>query len=142
MMEYFDLSQILEEVEKLNSKDGENRRRHILVVDDDVRVLRLLKVHLQDYDVATAINGKLALKFLENKTTDLILLDYEMPGENGPEVLKKLRANEKTKDIPVIFLTGVADSEKIQEVLLMKPEGYLLKPINKVKLLETIKKFL
>ena len=46
-MEYFDLSQILEEVEKLNSKDGENRRRHILVVDDDVRVLRLLKVHLQ-----------------------------------------------------------------------------------------------
>lgn len=141
-MEYFDLSQILEEVEKLNSKDGENRRRHILVVDDDVRVLRLLKVHLQDYDVATAINGKLALKFLENKTTDLILLDYEMPGENGPEVLKKLRANEKTKDIPVIFLTGVADSEKIQEVLLMKPEGYLLKPINKVKLLETIKKFL
>lgn len=116
-MEYFDLSQILEEVEKLNSKDGEIRRRHILVVDDDVRVLRLLKVHLQDYDVATAINGKLALKFLENKTTDLILLDYEMPGENGPEVLKKLRANEKTKDIPVIFLTGVADSEKIQEVL-------------------------
>ena len=141
-MEYFDLSQILEEVEKLNSKDGEIRRRHILVVDDDVRVLRLLKVHLQDYDVATAINGKLALKFLENKTTDLIILDYEMPGENGPEVLKKLRANEKTKDIPVIFLTGVADSEKIQEVLLMKPEGYLLKPINKVKLLETIKKFL
>ena len=141
-MEYFDLSQILEEVEKLNSKDGENRRRHILVVDDDVRVLRLLKVHLQDYDVATAINGKLALKFLENKTTDLILLDYEMPGENGPEVLKKLRANGKIKDIPVIFLTGVADSEKIQEVLLMKPEGYLLKPINKVKLLETIKKFL
>ena len=141
-MEYFDLSQILEEVEKLNSKDGEIRRRHILVVDDDVRVLRLLKVHLQDYDVATAINGKLALKFLENKTTDLILLDYEMPGENGPEVLKKLRANGKTKDIPVIFLTGVADSEKIQEVLLMKPEGYLLKPINKVKLLETIKKFL
>ena len=141
-MEYFDLSQILEEVEKLNSKDGEIRRRHILVVDDDVRVLRLLKVHLQDYDVATAINGKLALKFLENKTTDLILLDYEMPGENGPEVLKKLRANGKIKDIPVIFLTGVADSEKIQEVLLMKPEGYLLKPINKVKLLETIKKFL
>lgn len=141
-MEYFDLSQILEEVEKLNSKDGEVRRKHILVVDDDVRILRLLKVHLQDYDVATAINGKLALKFLETKTTDLILLDYEMPVENGPEVLKKLRANAKTKDIPVIFLTGVADSDKVQEVLLMKPEGYLLKPINKAKLIETIQKFI
>lgn len=140
-MEIFDLSQVLEEVERLKSKDGEIRRKHILVVDDDVRILKMLKVHLQDYDVATAISGKLALKFLETKTTDLILLDYEMPGEKGPEVLKKLRDNDKTKDIPVIFLTGVAEKDKIEEVLLMQPQGYLLKPINRTKLLETIKKF-
>ena len=140
-MEIFDLSQVLEEVERLKSKDGEIRRKHILVVDDDVRILKMLKVHLQDYDVATAISGKLALKFLETKTTDLILLDYEMPGEKGPEVLKKLRDNDKTKDIPVIFLTGVAEKDKIEEVLLMQPQGYLLKPINRTKLLETIEKF-
>ena len=60
------------------------RRKHILVVDDDPMMLKLIKEHLhQDYDIATAINGKVALKFLENKKTDLILLDYEMPLENG-----------------------------------------------------------
>lgn len=137
-MEHFDLKQVIGEIEKIKAED--ERKRHILVVDDDVRILRFLKAYLREYDVATAVNGSQAMRFLEKRTTDLILLDYEMPVENGPEVLKKLRANERTKDIPVVFLTGVADSDKIQEVLLMKPQGYLLKPINRVKLMEIIKK--
>lgn len=137
-MEHFDLKQVIGEIEKIKAED--ERKRHILVVDDDVRTLRFLKAYLRDYEVATAVNGSQAMKFLETKKTDLILLDYKMPVENGPEVLKKLRANERTKDIPVVFLTGVADSDKIQEVLLMKPQGYLLKPINRVKLMEIIKK--
>ncbi len=137
-MEHFDLKQVIGEIEKIKAED--ERKRHILVVDDDVRILRFLKAYLREYDVATAVNGSQAMKFLETKKTDLILLDYKMPVENGPEVLKKLRANERTKDIPVVFLTGVADSDKIQEVLLMKPQGYLLKPINRVKLMEIIKK--
>lgn len=137
-MEHFDLKQVIGEIEKIKAED--ERKRHILVVDDDVRTLRFLKAYLRDYEVATAVNGSQAMKFLETKKTDLILLDYKMPVENGPEVLKKLRANERTKDIPVVFLTGVADSDKIQEVLLMKPQGYLLKPINRGKLMEIIKK--
>lgn len=137
-MEHFDLKQVIGEIEKMKAED--ERKRHILVVDDDVRILRFLKAYLREYDVATAVNGSQAMKFLETKKTDLILLDYEMPVENGPEVLKKLRENERTKEIPVVFLTGVADSDKIQEVLLMKPQGYLLKPINRGKLMEIIKK--
>ena len=89
--------------------------------------------------MATAKSGKVAMKFLETKTTDLVLLDYEMPEEKGPEVLSKIRANIKTKDLPVIFLTGVTEKEKIQEVLSMKPQGYLLKPISMMKLSATIK---
>lgn len=116
-----------------------DRRKHILVVDDDPVMLKVLKEHLHDeYDVATAINGKVALKFLENKKTDLILLDYEMPVENGAAVLEKLRANESTSKLPVIFLTGVTDREKITKVLSMKPQGYLLKPIDKDKLFDSI----
>lgn len=88
--------------------------------------------------MATAVSGKIALNFLKNRKTDLILLDYEMPVENGPEVLKKLRENEETKDIPVVFLTGINDREKIQKVLAMKPQGYLLKPIEYDKLIQTI----
>ena len=88
--------------------------------------------------MATAISGKLAFTFLEKKHTDLILLDYEMPIINGGEVLKKLRENPATKDIPVVFLTGVSNRSTIQEVLAMKPQGYLLKPIDSEKLFKVI----
>ena len=119
--------------------DADSVRKHILVVDDDIRMLKLLKEHLHtQYDVATALNGKIAMKFLETKKTDLILLDYEMPEEKGPDVLAKLRANESTKDVPVIFLTGVTERDKIASALVHKPQGYLLKPINRDKLMDTI----
>ncbi|MCI9417607.1 MAG: response regulator [Eubacterium sp.] len=117
----------------------EVKRKHILVVDDSPIMLKTLKEHLRDtYDIATAVSGKVAMKFLERKKTDLILLDYEMPEESGPVVLEKLRANQNTKDIPVIFLTGVTDSGKIKEALVLKPQGYLLKPIDHGKLIESI----
>lgn len=120
--------------------EEEKRRKHILVVDDDSSVLKLIKGFLSEhYDVATAINGKVALKFLETKSTDLVLLDYEMPEENGAAVLRKLRKQEKNKDLPVVFLTGVTDKDKIREVLSMKPQGYLLKPIDMERLSTTIK---
>lgn len=119
--------------------DADSVRKHILVVDDDIRMLKLLKEHLHtQYDVATALNGKIAMKFLETKKTDLILLDYEMPEEKGPDVLAKLRANESTKDVPVIFLTGVTERDKIASALVHKPQGYLLKPIDRNKLMDTI----
>ena len=119
------------------------RRRHILVVDDDSLMLKTVKRHLEEeYDVATALSGQLAIRFLAKKQTDLILLDYEMPGETGPEVLQRLRDNERTKDIPVVFLTGIADENKIRKVLVMKPQGYLLKPINHEKLHALIHKIL
>ena len=131
------------EEEKKRLAEERARRRHILVVDDDSNMLKLIKEQLvEDYDVATAINGKIALKFLEKKTTDLILLDYEMPVETGPMVLEKLRENDATKDIPVIFLTGISDRNKIKQVLSMKPQGYLLKPIDHEKLMNTLKKVL
>lgn len=117
----------------------EKRRKHILIVDDDSSVLKLIKGYLSEkYDVATAISGKVAMKFLETRRTDLVLLDYEMPGENGPAVLGKIRSDEHIKNLPVVFLTGVTDKEKIQEVLAMKPQGYLLKPINAERLFASI----
>lgn len=128
---------ILSQVEEAKE---EIRKKHILIVDDDSRVLRLLQSYLSGrYELATAINGKVALKFLEKKETDLVLLDYEMPTENGAAVLEKIRANEKTKDLPVVFLTGVTEKNKIREVLALKPQGYLLKPVDMDKLSSTIK---
>ena len=82
------------------------------------------------------------MKFLETRRTDLILLDYRMPGENGAEVLNQIRSHEKWRNLPVVFLTGVSDREMIQEVLRMKPNGYLLKPIDMKRLSATIAEIL
>ena len=118
-------------------------KKHILVVDDDARMLKTIKGHLHDnYDVATAINGKLAKKFLEKKTTDLILLDYLMPEQDGPSVLRELHENPKTKDIPVVFLTGMTEKDKIREALVEKPQGYLVKPVDRNKLIATVESIL
>lgn len=136
-----DLDALLDFGELEAERQEENVRRHVLVVDDDPLMLRVIKGHLhEDYDVATAVSGKVAFRFLEKKKTDLILLDYKMPEEDGPAVLEKLRANDATKDIPVVFLTGISEKEKIQKALVMKPQGYLLKPIERDKLLDTIKR--
>ena len=63
-----------------------------------------------------------------------------MPEENGTVILEQLHQNEATKDIPVVFLTGVTEREKIQKALALKPQGYLLKPIDQDKLITTIEK--
>lgn len=115
-------------------------KKHILVVDDDIIMLKLIKEHLHEkYNVALANNGVTALKFLQTKTTDLIILDYEMPGMNGPEVLSNIRQDKRLLNIPVVFLTGTKDKEKVQNALMLKPQGYLLKPIEKDKLMGMIR---
>ena len=131
------------EIQEIMEKDRQAAlaqiKKRILVVDDDIRMLKIIKEQLHDdYEVATALNGKLALKFLANKPVDLILLDYEMPEENGPTVLNKIRENNDWAEIPVLFLTGVTERDKIQNALSLKPQGYLLKPIDHEKLKETI----
>ena len=125
--------------EQRENKEGVPVKKHVLVVDDDPMMLKLIKEQLKDnYSVATAISGSIALNFLESKKTDMIILDYEMPGENGADVLKQIRENEATSNLPVVFLTGITDRDKIQKVLRFKPQGYLLKPIERDKLIQTI----
>lgn len=131
------------EEEQRREKASESQLKRILVVDDDPVMLKTARKHIGDrYEVASAISGKLALKYLETRSVDLILLDYEMPGENGADVLAKLRENEQTSHIPVVFLTGISERSKIQQVLSMKPQGYLLKPIKHDILLSTIEEAL
>ena len=130
-----------DELERLLMEQLEEQevRKHVLVVDDDVRMLKVIKEHLHEkYDVATAVSGKLALRFLEKKKTDLVILDYEMPGEDGASVLAQIREAGETKNLPVIFLTGVTDKDRIAKILGLKPQGYLLKPIEKEKLLDAV----
>lgn len=134
-------NQIAEEVATAQPAEPEEKR--VLVIDDDTLMLSLIKSELKDhYNVATAISGKIGMKFLERKSADLILLDYEMPEEDGAQVLAKLRDNPKTANIPVIFLTGINEREKIKKVLAMKPQGYLLKPIECEQLVKSIQEII
>lgn len=124
-------------------EDIEMGPKRILIIDDDPQMLKTIKALLDGkYEIATAINGSLGRRFLEKKPVDLILLDYEMPKEDGPEVLKTLREDPEWKSIPVIFLTGINDVSKISKALALKPQGYLLKPIDQAKLIETIQEAL
>ena len=116
-------------------------RKHILVIDDDPLMLKVIKDYLhENYEVAAAKSGSVAYKFLEKKSTDLILLDYEMPDEKGPDVLKKIREIPGRASIPVIFLTGVKDKERLVEIVKVKPQGYLNKPVERQALYDMIAK--
>lgn len=116
-----------------------DERKSILVVDDDVRMLNFIKIYLQQlYEVIVVPSGKLALKFLSRKHADLVLLDYLMPDMDGPQVLKWIREESSCPDIPVIFLTGVSDREKVLRGLTYNPKGYLLKPVTRNDLLDRV----
>jgi CheY-like chemotaxis protein len=90
------------------------------------------------YDVVLANSGRKALEIIAMENPDVILLDYEMPLMKGPETMRHIREKRGFENIPIIFLTGVNDRAQITAALALKPAGYLLKPVNKEKLFNTV----
>ena len=82
-----------------------------------------------------------AITFLFKRKVDLILLDYEMPVTTGPQVLRMLRSEPETAQIPIVFLTGIGDAESVKQVIALKPDGYLLKSTPRPELLNWLKLF-
>lgn len=113
----------------------------ILTIDDEEHILELLKFTLEKsgYKVVQAQSGEEGLRFLQLNHVDLIVLDLMLPGIDGLEVLRKIRANNNYKDIPVIMLT--AKSEEIDTVLglEMGADDYVGKPFGSHELLARIK---
>lgn len=127
-------------VHKENQQDG---KKKILVVDDSPLLLRNIKNILdKEYTVFLATSGKQALNLIPQKQPDLILLDYEMPEMDGRATFEAIKEDEDGKFIPVVFLTSVSDRKTIYSVLQSSPAGYILKPPDKNKLLETIEQVL
>ena len=111
----------------------------VLAVDDTPENLDVVKGLLSSrYVVKAAINGMMALKIAEKKPPDLILLDIRMPQMDGYEVCRKLKENETTAAIPVIFLTGESDAASEADALEVGAVGYLTKPIDPDTLLAKI----
>ena len=123
--------------------DYEEDKKTILVVDDNATTLRGIKTVLEKkYDVVLANSGTKAIAQISRRKPDLILLDYEMPVCDGKQTFEMIRADEEMADIPVVFLTGVNDKAHIHAVLRLMPAGYLLKPYEPEKLLDTISRVL
>ena len=102
----------------------------VLIVDDNATNLRHLIETLKPYyKVYAAPSGEWALKFLEKHTPDLILLDVEMPGMSGYDVISRLKQDSRWADIPVLFLTAQEGRDKERRAFDMGAVDYILKPI-------------
>lgn len=115
----------------------------ILVVDDENDITTSLKTFLEnnDYVVSTACDGPECLQKLEREKPNLILMDFFMPTTSGRGTVERIRANPKTKDIPIIFLTVAQFGEKGMEIIKeLKVADYIQKPVNTDELLKRIKK--
>ncbi|MDR0832053.1 MAG: response regulator [Bacillales bacterium] len=114
-------------------------KKTILICDDSLLILAAAKLSLnQNYNVLQANSPSNLFHLLETVTPDLLLLDVEMPEMNGYEVLKKLKSSLKTKNIPVIFLTGRSDETSEIAGLSLGAVDYITKPFSQPILLKRI----
>ena len=110
----------------------------ILLVDDDPKNLQVAMNILKDYNVIYAQSGEKALELLEKNRFDLILLDVVMPTMDGYYVCSKIKENEKTKKIPVIFLTVKDDEKDIVKGFELGAVDYITKPFYSEVLLKRV----
>ncbi len=111
----------------------------IILIDDDTDMLAMTGRWLEKagYEVKKAASGKEALELIHASRPDLILLDYRMPEMDGPAVLKAIREDESTRDIPVLYRTGAEDSE-FDESSDVKADGFVPKSGGKPALMQAI----
>ncbi|MBI5873479.1 MAG: response regulator [Candidatus Omnitrophica bacterium] len=114
--------------------------KKILIVDDDQGIVEILKrlFERKGYKICIATNGKEALERIEDETPDLIILDLVLPLIPGEEVCKKIRRNEKFKDIPIIMLTGKCEDTDRIIGKVIGANYYLTKPCNMTELSLTV----
>jgi putative two-component system response regulator len=116
-------------------------RKKIFIVDDNPEILNSVKSILKDtYMVYPNPSAQDMFELLEHVKPDLILLDVEMPGMNGYEAIKKLKNNDKYREIPVIFLTSISGEETQMVGFLLSAADYIQKPFVTPVLLERIQK--
>ncbi len=117
----------------------------ILIIDDDPSILYIAELGLQrsvGWSVMTASSGQAGLAIAESNQPDAILLDMMMPGMDGLSTLKQVKANPKTKHIPVIFLTAKAQPADRSSFYAAGAQGLIPKPFNPNTLAAQVEGFL
>ncbi|MGW8185202.1 MAG: response regulator [Candidatus Moraniibacteriota bacterium] len=113
----------------METEKSEEKNINILIAEDDefIRDIYNRIFSINGYTVHLAVNGMEALEKLEEVVPDLILLDIMMPYQNGKEVFKKIKQDERFKDVPVVFLTNVSAQDDMEQALLDQADKYLIK---------------
>ncbi len=114
----------------------------VLAVDDEKHIVRLVQINLQrgGYDVVTASDGKQALDMIEANPPDMVISDVMMPFMDGFELLKRLKQNPVTRELPIIMLTAKAMDSDVYEGWRAGADFYLTKPFNPQELLMWVRR--
>ena len=117
--------------------------KHILCIEDEPEMIDLIRLILgrRGFEVVGAAGGKEGLEKMRDNIPDLVLLDLMMPDMDGWEVYQQMKADEKTKDIPVIVVTAKAQSiDKVLGLHIAKVDDYIAKPFSPQDLLSSVDK--
>ncbi len=122
-------------------------KHRILIIDDESDTLAIIRDTIltsdENYILYQALNGKVALRIAKKELPDLIITDWEMPGMDGIELIKALKNDAQTSEIPVIMSTGVmTSSENLYTALQAGAVDYIRKPIDRIELTARIKSML
>ncbi|MCR4817822.1 MAG: response regulator [Fretibacterium sp.] len=139
----FDVKALASQISSLLKMENKlSVEKQILLVDDDYTFLQIVRSWLGlKYNVTVARSGMQGITYIAEHQVDLILLDYDMPIMNGPQVLEALRSEPTTAHIPVIFLTGKNDRDSVMSVMSLKPDGYLLKSMSREDIIASVDNF-
>jgi two-component system, OmpR family, response regulator VicR len=119
--------------------------KRILCVEDEQEMIDLIRLILgrRGFDVKGATGGKEGLRLVREEHPDLVLLDLMMPDMDGWEVYQQMKADEKTRDIPVIVVTAKAQNiDRVLGIHIAKVDDYITKPFSPQDLLNSVEKVL
>lgn len=120
-------------------------KKTVLIVDDDQTLIDVLEISfnvLHNINIEKAYNGEESIVKAEELIPDLIIMDYKMPGMNGWEAAKRIKANPKTENIPIIGYTAWAGLDDVKKGLSSGIEEIITKPIDLDAWEEKLKKYL
>lgn len=118
--------------------------RKILIIDDDPTICELIVTNLKQngYTTVAAFSGETGIEAAKKDTPDCIILDWSLPGMDGMEVLKSLKEDDATQNIPVIMLTAKTEISHVSQSLSYGAKDFIVKPFEHDNLIERLEKVL
>ena len=125
--------------------DDQKSQKHILCIEDEPEMIDLIRLILgrRGFQVTGATGGQAGLQAVRSELPDLVLLDLMMPDMDGWEVYQQMKADDNTRNIPVIVVTAKAQSiDKVLGLHIAKVDDYIAKPFSPQELLSSVEKIL